>query len=172
MLQNIASSYYNSYNLGGSNTVSGTHIHIPGVLIAAYFIFIFILAVFYIFTMWKIFVKASRPGWAAIIPVYNLWVLFEISGKPGWWALSIFLGIIPFVGSIVSLILILIAMIELAKRFGKTTVFGVVLLWLFGFIGYPILAFGDAQYAVPLVVPKTDQPKPEQPAVPQAPIVQ
>jgi hypothetical protein len=145
MIQNIASSYLSSYNIGGSTGTSGTNI--SGGLIAAYFIFIFIVAVFYIVCSWKVFVKAGRPGWAAIIPIYNGWVFFEISGKPGWWALFAFLGFIPILGSIPIFVLALIASMELAKRFGKDTVFGVVLLWLFSFIGLPILAFGDATYS-------------------------
>lgn len=39
----------------------------------------------YIIPMWKIFQKAGRPGWAAIVPVYNNWVLFEITVfRAGW----------------------------------------------------------------------------------------
>ncbi len=148
MLQNIASGYLSSYSTNGSTGISGG-------LIAAYFIFIFIVAVFYIVCLWKVFVKAGRPGWAAIIPIYNGWVFFEISGKPGWWVLFGFLGFIPIIGSIPVIVLGLIAAMELAKRFGKDTVFGVVLLWLFSFIGLPILAFGDAKY--------TSTPKPTAP---------
>ena len=145
MLQNIASGYLSSYNLGGSST-SGAPV--SGGAIAAYFIIIFIIAVFYITCLWKVFVKAGRPGWAAIIPIYNGWVFFEISGKPGWWVFFGFLGgIIPIVGAIPIAVLGLLASMELAKRFGKDTVFGVVLLWLFSFIGLPILAFGDAKYS-------------------------
>jgi len=39
-----------------------------------------------------VFVKAGRPGWAAIVPIYNGWVFFEISSKPGWWPCSLFLA--------------------------------------------------------------------------------
>lgn len=69
MLQNIASGYLNGYSLGGSNTTSGTHI--AASLVIAYFIFVFIVAVFYIICLWKVFIKASKPGWIAIIPLYN-----------------------------------------------------------------------------------------------------
>jgi hypothetical protein len=170
MLQNIASSYLNGYSLGGSNTSSGTHIATS--LVIAYFIFVFIVAVFYIFCLWKIFVKAGKPGWAAIIPLYNIWILFEISGKPGWWALFIFLSFIPFVGWIPIVVLEILAAIELARRFGKSTVFGVVLLWLLTFIGYPIIAFGDAKYSAAPVTTSADDMKPQQPTLPQAPTVQ
>jgi len=35
--------------------------------------------------LWKIFIKAGKPGWASIIPIYNIIVLLEIIGKPLWW---------------------------------------------------------------------------------------
>ena len=34
--------------------------------------------------LWKVFVKAGKPGWAALVPIYNLVVLLEIAGKPIW----------------------------------------------------------------------------------------
>lgn len=101
------------------------------------------LVILSIVGMWKMFVKAGRPGWASIVPIYNGWVLYEISGKPGWWVL---VGAVPFVGPFIAIILSLLASIELAKRFGKTTSFGVVMLFLVPFIGYLILGFGDDRY--------------------------
>jgi len=163
MLQRITASYLSSYNysIGGSNT-SGNHI--SGGLVAAYFIVVGLIAILLIVSLWKVFIKAGRPGWAAIIPVYNGWVFFEISGKPGWWILFSLLGVIPIVGSLPIVILALIAAIQLAKRFGKSTAFGVGLIWLFGFIGVPILAFGDAKYNVSQAPNNTT---PDQPTVVQ-----
>jgi len=34
--------------------------------------------------MWRVFQKAGKPGWAAIIPIYNIIVLLQITGKPIW----------------------------------------------------------------------------------------
>lgn len=91
-----------------------------------------------IVAMWKIFTKAGKPGWAAIIPIYNIIVLLEIAGKPAWWVI---LFLIPFV----NFVMIFIVSIAVAKNFGKGTGFGIGLA-LLGFIFGPILAFGDAQY--------------------------
>ena len=88
--------------------------------------------------LWKVFTKAGKPGWAAIIPIYNLVVLLEIVGKPIWW---IILMLIP----LVNLIVYIIILVELAKRFGKGVGFAIGLL-LFPFICFPILGFGSAQY--------------------------
>lgn len=92
---------------------------------------------------WKVFEKAGRPGWAAIIPFYSTWVLFEISGKPGWWVL---IALIPYIGSLIVFVMLIIAMLELAKRFGKSTTFAIFGLIVFQVIGFLILGFGDATY--------------------------
>lgn len=98
-----------------------------------------VVAVFYIAVMWKVFTKAGQPGWAAIIPIYNTYVLCKVAGRPGWWLLLFF---VPLVNIVVLIMLCL----DVARMFGKSGAFGFFGLFLFGFIGYPILAFGDARY--------------------------
>jgi hypothetical protein len=88
--------------------------------------------------MWKVFEKAGEPGWAAIVPIYNFVILMKIAGKPAWWVVLMF---IPFVNFIV----LIIAMIAVAKNFGKGTGFGLGLTFL-GLIFFPMLAWGDATY--------------------------
>jgi hypothetical protein len=96
------------------------------------------VAVLVIAGLWKVFEKAGKPGWAAIIPIYNLVVLLEIAGRPLWW---IVLLIIPGV----NLIAAIIVSIDVARKFGKSTGYGIGLA-LLGFIFYPMLGFSDAQY--------------------------
>ncbi len=96
------------------------------------------IAVVVIAAAWKIFTKAGKPGWAALIPIYNMVVMLEIVGKPIWWLLLFF---IPCVNVIVA---ILVA-VELANRFGQGAGFAVGLI-LLPFIFYPILGIGNAQY--------------------------
>ena len=88
--------------------------------------------------LWKVFEKAGEPGWAAIIPIYNTIVLLKIAGRPIWW---IILLLIP----LVNLIILIMVSIDVAKRFGKGTGFGLGLAFL-PFIFYPVLGFGDARY--------------------------
>jgi hypothetical protein len=92
-----------------------------------------------IVAMWKIFAKAGKPGWAAIVPIYNIWVLLQIIGRPGWWIILFF---IPFVNFVISIVVAL----DLGKAFGKDPVFSIFLLWLFSIIGYLILGFGKDEY--------------------------
>jgi len=102
----------------------------------------FIFFIIMIAAMWKIYTKAGKPGWASIIPLYNIWVLMEIVGRPGWWLI---LFLIPFVNLVISIIVA----IDLAKSFGKDTLYGVILLWFFNIIGMLMLGFGDAEYQGP-----------------------
>jgi len=92
--------------------------------------------------MWKVFVKAGKPGWAVIIPIYNFIVLLEIVGKPIWW---IVLMLIP----IVNFVVIIIISMDLAVCFGKSKGWGFGLLFILPFVGYPMLGFGDATYSAP-----------------------
>ena len=97
-----------------------------------------VVAVFYIFCLWRIFVKAGKPGWAAIIPIYNTIILLNIGGLSGWLVL---LGLIPFV----NIILAIIIYWNLGKAFGKGVGFqlGLIILSL---IFIPILAFDSSRY--------------------------
>ena len=46
-------------------------------------------------SMWKLYTKANKPGWAVLVPIYSTLVLLEIIRKPWWWLL---LMMIPFAG--------------------------------------------------------------------------
>ncbi len=96
------------------------------------------LGIIGIIAMWKIFVKAGEPGWAAIIPFYNVYVLFKITWGSGW---KFLLLLIP----IANIVIAIITMVKLAKAFGKGGGFAVGLIFL-STIFYCILAFGSAQY--------------------------
>jgi hypothetical protein len=100
-----------------------------------------IVAIFLIICYWKIFTKAGKPGWAAIIPIYNIIVLLEIVGKPWWWILLL---LIPFVNIIFAIWIINL----LSKSFGQGVGFTIGLIIL-SIIFIPILAFGGAEYKGP-----------------------
>jgi hypothetical protein len=146
MLAAMLGIFGSAYMYGGSgnSSVSG----ITGGLLLLVIVIAVLILVVEIIGASKVFQKAGRPGWAVIIPFYSSWVLFEISGKPGWWMLTVFLSIIPIVGWIPYFVLFIIAMLELAKRFDKSTAFAVFGLILFTAIGMPILGFSKSQYRV------------------------
>jgi len=99
-----------------------------------------------IISLWRVFEKAGRPGWAAIIPIYNIYVMCKIGGKRGWWVL---LMCIPFLGIIFSVWILNM----ISKSFGKDEGFTVGLLFL-SFIFWPILGFGKSKYLGPFGDPK------------------
>ncbi len=134
--------------------VYSTNTHLSGSALIPIIVISGVVGVIEVAGMWRVFKKAGRPGWAAIIPIYDFWVLFEIAGKPGWWSLSFLLGFIPVVGWIIPVILEIIALIEIAKRFSKSAVFAIFGLLLFGFVGWPMLGFGDAKYQAPATTPQ------------------
>lgn len=103
-----------------------------------YSLFGLLWAVILIASMWKIFAKAGQPGWAAIVPIYNYYIMLKVVGRPGWWIILLFVPIVNFVVA-------LIVTYDLAKVFGKGMGYFLGLLFL-GFIFYPMLGFGGAQY--------------------------
>lgn len=107
-----------------------------GTVVAFLYIAIIVLTVV---AWWKVFEKANQPGWGAIIPIYNVILLLKIAGKPLWWLVLMLIPIISIIPGI------MIPM-SIARNFGKSGMFGVGLIFL-PFIFYPILAFGDAEYA-------------------------
>lgn len=102
-------------------------------------IFLLVVLVILFVSLWRVYTKANRPGWAAIIPIYNIYVQLKIVGRPGWWLILYFIPIVNFIVQI-------IVALDTAKVFGKSPAFGIFGLLIFSFIGYPILAFGDAKY--------------------------
>jgi hypothetical protein len=107
----------------------------------AYLLYVIVI-VFYIYSIWRIYAKAGKPGWAAIIPIYNVLVELEIVGRPWWWLL---LTLVPVVNIVIGVIITL----NLAQVFGKSTGFGIGLIFL-PIIFIPILAFGNAKYLGPI----------------------
>lgn len=134
--------YTTTYDYGtttATNVDSGVMAAIFAAMAGVWLVFM-VIAVVMIVCMWKVFVKAGKPGWAAIIPVYNLIVLLEIAGRPAWWVILILF--VPFA----NIVCLFIAYADIAKKFGKSGVWGVVMLGLLGIIGWPMLAFGKSEF--------------------------
>ena len=110
--------------------------------IIAFLLFIDLaLLVFLFITMWIIYKKAGYKGWECLIPIYSEIIRLRIVGKPWWWILLFLIPIVNIVYAIWSVNM-------LSKSFGKDEGFTVGLV-LLGFIFYPILAFGKAEYQGP-----------------------
>ena len=121
--------------LAQSNSGGGT---ITALIVLAIY---FVILVAVIAGMWKMYVKAGQPGWGVLIPIYNMYLLCKIAGRPGWWVILMFIPI-------VSIVIAIMLMLDLAKAFGKGVGFAIGLIFL-GFIFMPIRGFGSAQYQGP-----------------------
>jgi hypothetical protein len=66
----------------------------------------------------------------------------KIAGRPWWWLL---LFLIP----LVNIAIAIVVAIDIAKAFGQSALFGVLLLFVLSGIGYLVLGFGDYRYIGP-----------------------
>ena len=109
-----------------------------------FWIAVIALAVLTVVAQWKVFKKANVDGWEALIPVHSSIVELQLGGVKTYWY---FINLILICG-IGPIVFLFLKSIALAKAFGKGTGFG-VLLALFPFVCYPILAWGNAEYIGP-----------------------
>lgn len=61
---------------------------------------------------YKLYQKAGRKSWEAIIPIYNAVVLMKIINRPWWWTILLFIPI-------VNLIMFPVLWVETVRSFGK-----------------------------------------------------
>ena len=130
-----------SYEYTGLETSSSS----GGMIV--YMIIMLAVAVFSIVAMWKVFKKAGKEGWAALIPIYNLVVLFQISGID---PKKLLCFLLPFIGQTIVMVYLIMAYIKLAKAFGKSSGFAAGLIFL-NVVFMGILAFDDSTYSGPVV---------------------
>lgn len=115
-----------------------------------------VIAIIIVVALWRIFIKAGRPGWAAIVPFYNLYVLLKIIKKPGWWIILFFIPLVTYIIQI-------IVAIEIGKAFGKNALFSTIFLLLIP-VGFLIIAFDKSKYIyaetekVPVANPNATSP--------------
>ena len=105
-----------------------------------FFLFLCIAAwvVLVIVAQWKIFKKAGKDGWKALIPVYNSYTMLQILNME---PMLCFLSLVPGAQFMLGIVM----SVKLAKSFGKGTGFAVGLI-LLAPIFEKILGFGDAKY--------------------------
>ena len=141
-------------DLGEKALFGGLAALLGGALI--FFILIVIaVVVFQIIATIKVFKKAGKAGWEAIVPYYNSWVLCEIAGVK-WWLFLIMnaatiCGILGLVlleplAALVGLAGTFAVNYNIALKFGKDGVGYGIGLTLLPVIFYAILGFGDAKF--------------------------
>ncbi|MCB9426775.1 MAG: signal peptidase I [Flavobacteriales bacterium] len=90
----------------------------------------FIIQVIHFAGTWKLYQKAGRKAWEAIVPVYNAYILMKIIQRPVWWVVLLFIPVI-------NLIIFPVIWVETLRSFGKNkaqdTWLGVVTLGFYIF---------------------------------------
>ena len=132
---------YGNYDAVGGGLLAGMGV--------ASMLFYLAILVLYIAGLWKIFEKAGKPGWAAIIPIYNMIIIAEIVGKPIWW--GIVASLVPCVNVVFSIWLMNLLM----KSFGKEVPLWTILTVFFGFVTIPVIGFGSDRYIGPTAAEAT-----------------
>ncbi len=79
-----------------------------------WFLFFLIIQVLHFLGTYKLYEKAGRKSWEAIIPVYNAIVLMQIIRRPKWWVILLFIPII-------NLMMFPVIWVETLRSFGKNT---------------------------------------------------
>ena len=106
-------------------------------------VFVLILYVVMAISLMKI---AKRTGtenaWFAWIPILNLILMLQIAKRPMWWLIFFLVPILNIAGIVMQFII----WVDIAKRLGKTAVFG-VLAALIPIIFMPYLAFSGSDNA-------------------------
>lgn len=108
--------------------------------LTGWLLFFIIVQVIHFAGTWKLYQKAGRQGWKAVVPVYNSIVLMQIINRPWWWTLLLFIPV-------VNLIMLPVIWVETIRSFGfmsrKDTTLVILTL---GFYIYYINYTNQGQY--------------------------
>ena len=118
--------------------------------ILQWFIFFLAVQLIHFGGSWKLYKKAGRKSWEALIPVYNAVVLMEIIRRPKWWVVLLFIPII-------NLMIFPVVWVETLRSFGKNSSLDTALgILTFGLYTYTVNYNDNVQYqADRSLVPRT-----------------
>ena len=118
--------------------------------ILQWFIFFLAVQLIHFGGSWKLYQKAGRKSWEALIPIYNAVVLMEIIRRPKWWVVLLFIPII-------NLMIFPVVWVETLRSFGKYSSLDTALgILTFGLYTYTINYNENVQYqADRSLVPRT-----------------
>lgn len=108
--------------------------------ILQWFIFFIAVQLIHFGGSWKLYQKAGRKSWEALIPVYNAVVLMQIIRRPKWWVVLLFIPII-------NLMIFPVVWVETLRSFGKKSSLDTALgILTFGLYTYTINYSDNIQY--------------------------
>lgn len=105
-----------------------------------WFIFFLLIQVIHFIGTWKLYQKAGRQAWEAIVPIYNAYVLTKIINRPWWWVILLFIPVI-------NLMMFPAFWVETVRSFGKEKSIHVLLaVFTLGFYILYLNYFEDVKY--------------------------
>ncbi len=108
-------------------------------------IFLFLIS---ISGLWRIFEKAGKPGWHAMVPFLNIITWIKVIEKPKWWLIP---SLLPFV----NIFMLLLLVVETLKCFKHGKLWQVTTAVLFPFIYLTFLGFSPKElYSRPSQIPE------------------
>ena len=160
----MGTDYYvdTTYSYGAASALTGVAL----VFLIVAWVISLAAVVLMLISMWKIFKKAGKPGWASLIPIYNIYIMTTIAEKEWWYILLL---CVP----IANIYAMFVIYDGIAKKFGKSTGFTIGMM-LLPIPFFPILAFGKSTETVETIetlsnpVPNVDQLG----AAPAAPVME
>ena len=103
-------------------------------------IFFLLIQIVHFVGTWKLYEKAGRKSWEAVIPVYNAIVLMKIINRPTWYTFLLFVPVI-------NLIMFPVVWVETLRSFGKNSTLDTFLgIVTFGLYLYYINYTQDVTY--------------------------
>ena len=94
-------------------------------------LFLLLIQVIHFLGTFRLYQKAGRKSWEALVPVYNAVVLMQIIRRPKWWVILLFVPI-------VNLMMFPVVWVETLRSFGRNrsidTLLGILTLGLYIFI--------------------------------------
>ena len=103
-------------------------------------IFFLLIQIVHFVGTWKLYEKAGRKSWEALIPVYNAIVLMKIINRPTWYTFLLFVPVI-------NLIMFPVVWVETLRSFGKNSTLDTFLgIVTFGLYLYYINYTQDVTY--------------------------
>lgn len=102
-------------------------------------LFIAVIQLIHFLGTYKLYVKAGRKSWEALVPIYNAVILMKIINRPSWWVVLLFIPII-------NLLMFPVIWVETIRSFGKNSTMDTWLVILT--LGLSIFAvnYSDAKY--------------------------
>ncbi|WP_196885000.1 signal peptidase I [Aureivirga sp. CE67] len=109
-------------------------------LVQMWFLFMLLVQVVHFLGTWKLYKKAGRKPWEALVPIYNAIVLMKIINRPWWWTFLLFVPV-------VNLLMFPVIWVETIRSFGKNSTFDTIaVIVTLGLYTYYVNYATDVEY--------------------------